>query len=752
MKTFKKNVWVLFYSIFIIGLFLLFFTIYKVSNDEYKEYELKQSNITKLTTTSINSLFIQYEMLLDMLIEQIESFSDYKKIEKLLNHMIKLNPSIIVSGISSPNGDIYISSTNDKKLELYNLKEKKETKETFIRTLNSKKMVIGRSYYVKLFDKVMIPMRKAIRDKNGKVISVITIGVDVNKILSLLSDNEHKTYLFRGFDHYIQVIKDNKKNGYLIYDKKISNKFIKYITNTAEKKYKIPIDILKNSDEVSNIFFKEYFSEDIVFASIQYIKRFDLYVITQINKDIIEDEITEQIYVLIATFLIIFIILFILFKYISENEVKKQKALYFQATHDQLTNLNNRKYLTSIFKNNEKYDPFILFFIDLDNFKSINDNYGHTYGDLVLKQVASRLKKLQVNKDILARYSGDEFLLIKYNLEDTKIEEISNQIINTLSKTYYVDKYEFNIGSSVGVSQYPKDSEIIDDIKRYADISMYEAKKQKNSFKKFDEEIKQSYFRKSKIEYELKNALIKNEIYLVYQPQIDLNGNIHGVEALVRWENKNLGFIPPDEFIKIAEATGQMISLGRYIMKTALSEIKDVYKKTGVDFQLSINISVKQFMEKEFFNKLFEYLKDNNFNKDLLTLEVTENVFIEDFNYILTLFDKLINQGIKLSLDDFGTGYSSLSLLKKLPIDELKIDKSFVDDILDDEISRNMVQSIISIGKNFHMEILAEGIETIEQKRMLNEFGCDLFQGYYFSKPIKKQQLEEYILNLKKDK
>ncbi|AXX91927.1 hypothetical protein CPU12_06305 [Malaciobacter molluscorum LMG 25693] len=752
MKTFKKNVWVLFYSIFIIGLFLLFFTIYKVSNDEYKEYELKQSNITKLTTTSINSLFIQYEMLLDMLIEQIESFSDYKKIEKLLNHMIKLNPSIIVSGISTPNGDIYISSTNDKKLELDNLKEKKETKETFIRTLNSKKMVIGRSYYVKLFDKVMIPMRKAIRDKNGKVISVITIGVDVNKILSLLSDNEHKTYLFRGFDHYIQVIKDNKKNGYLIYDKKISNKFIKYITNTAEKKYKIPIDILKNSDEVSNIFFKEYFSEDIVFASIQYIKRFDLYVITQINKDIIEDEITEQIYVLIATFLIIFIILFILFKYISENEVKKQKALYFQATHDQLTNLNNRKYLTSIFKNNEKYDPFILFFIDLDNFKSINDNYGHTYGDLVLKQVASRLKKLQVNKDILARYSGDEFLLIKYNLEDTKIEEISNQIINALSKTYYVDKYEFNIGSSVGVSQYPKDSEIIDDIKRYADISMYEAKKQKNSFKKFDEEIKQSYFRKSKIEYELKNALIKNEIYLVYQPQIDLNGNIHGVEALVRWENKNLGFIPPDEFIKIAEATGQMISLGRYIMKTALSEIKDVYKKTGVDFQLSINISVKQFMEKEFFNKLFEYLKDNNFNKDLLTLEVTENVFIEDFNYILTLFDKLINQGIKLSLDDFGTGYSSLSLLKKLPIDELKIDKSFVDDILDDEISRNMVQSIISIGKNFHMEILAEGIETIEQKRMLNDFGCDLFQGYYFSKPIKKQQLEEYILNLKKDK
>ncbi|RXK00221.1 GGDEF-domain containing protein [Arcobacter sp. CECT 8986] len=730
---------------------MFFFTIYKVSKDEYKEYEVKQSNITKLTTTSINSVFAQYEMLMDVLIGQIKNISDTNKIENLLDYMLELNSSILVSGISNPNGTIYLSSSNSIKSKLYNLKTKKETKDTFIHTLNSDKMVIGRSYYVKSFDKVMIPMRKAIKDKNGKTTSIMTIGVDANKILNLLSNNEHRSYIFRGFDHFIQVINDSKKHGYLIYDKKISNKFIDYITNTAEKKYKVPIDILKNSNEVSNIFFKEYFSDDIVFASIQYIKRFDLYVVTQIKRKIIQDDIREQIFILIGTFIVIFVILFILFKYISENEEKKQKALYFQATHDHLTRLNNRKYLTTIFKKNELDEPFVMFFIDLDNFKSINDNYGHTYGDLVLKEVAFRLKNFQNKTDVLVRYSGDEFLLIKHNLTDDKIDEIAKQIITVISKTYFVDKYEFNIGSSIGISQYPNDSEILDDIKRYADISMYEAKKQKNSFRKFDEKVKQTYFRKSNIEYELKNALAKDEIYLVYQPQIDLHGNIYGVEALVRWENKELGFIPPDEFIKIAEATGQMIPLGRYIMQTALSEIKEVYENTGINFQLSINISVKQFMEREFFNKLFEYLKDKNFNKDLLTLEVTENVFIEDFKYILELFDRLIKRGIKISLDDFGTGYSSLNLLKRLPIDELKIDKSFVDDILDDEASKNMVQSIISIGKNFDMEILAEGIETIEQKQMLNSFGCDLFQGYYFSKPIKKEQLQEYILNLKKD-
>ena len=232
---------------------------------------------------------------------------------------------------------------------------------------------------------------------------------------------------------------------------------------------------------------------------------------------------------------------------------------------------------------------------------------------------------------------------------------------------------------------------------------------------------------------------------MMYQPQIDKSGNLHGVEALVRWENEKLGFVPPDEFIKIAERTGIMTSLGDYIIKTSIEEIKNIQKTTNQKFELSINISVKQFMEIDFFSSLFRLIDNANFDRLRLTLEVTENVFIEDIKYIIDLLKKLKENGIKISLDDFGTGYSSLSLLKNLPIDELKIDKSFVDDILIDEVSRNMIESIISIGKKFNLKIVAEGIETLEQKELLENYGCNIFQGYYYSKPLKKNDLLNFI-------
>ncbi|RXJ83608.1 EAL domain-containing protein [Arcobacter sp. CECT 8985] len=749
MKTLKKNVWVLFYIILVIGILILSFIIYQISKSEYKEYEIKQENITEVTKNSVKSSLVQYEMLMDFIIEQIKNTKDEKKIEKLLDYTIKLNPSILVSGIILPNGVFYISSTNSNKKKGYNLKQREETRKSFNYTLTRDEMVLGRSYYIKQFDKIMIPLRKVIKDENGKVIYVMTMGIDENKLQNLLSKNNFISYIFRDFDHFIQVINNNINDDLKVYSQKIPRNFIKSITTN---KNNLSINTLKDNNTPMSFIFKDYYTKDAVLASILYIKRYNLFVITQIKKDIIEKEARVEISIAIGIFILIYIVLFILFKIISKSEMKKRKELYYQATHDYLTGLNNRKYLTAKFEEKKINEPFIMFFIDLDSFKSINDNYGHYYGDTVLKEVANRLNKIKQSNDTLVRYSGDEFLLIKMQLNESEISNISKKIIKEISRPYLIEEYEFVLGCSVGVSQYPKDSEKIDDIKRYADISMYEAKKDKNSFRVFDEKIKNKHFKNAQIEYELKSAIAKEEIYVVYQPQMDMLGNIYGVEALVRWENAKLGFIPPDIFIKIAETTGQMVPLGRYIMKTAIKQIKQVYERTGVEFQLSINISVKQFMEKEFLDILFYYLNKYDLKKESLTLEVTENVFIEDFNYVLKLFDKIVASGIKISLDDFGTGYSSLSLLKKLPIDELKIDKSFIDDILTDELSRNMVQSIISIGKNFNMEILAEGIENNEQKELLIDFGCDLFQGYYHSRPIKKEQLVQFIMDIKKDK
>ena len=233
----------------------------------------------------------------------------------------------------------------------------------------------------------------------------------------------------------------------------------------------------------------------------------------------------------------------------------------------------------------------------------------------------------------------------------------------------------------------------------------------------------------------------KDELFMVYQPQIDNFGYIHGVEALVRWQSATLGIVPPDEFIPVAEASGQMVKIGYFIVSRTLQEIKEVQATLGITFQTSINISIRQFMEAGFLEQFLEAIHDIQMDKLSITIEITENLFIEDIDYILPLLHEIRNCGIEISMDDFGTGYSSLSMLRRLPIDELKIDKSFIDTIVEDETAQKMVQNIIAIGKNCNMNVLAEGVETKEQRALLTSFGCDRFQGYYFAKPLLKDDL-----------
>jgi EAL domain-containing protein (putative c-di-GMP-specific phosphodiesterase class I) len=217
------------------------------------------------------------------------------------------------------------------------------------------------------------------------------------------------------------------------------------------------------------------------------------------------------------------------------------------------------------------------------------------------------------------------------------------------------------------------------------------------------------------------------------------------VEALVRWKNEKLGFVSPDQFIPVVEETGLMPEIGEFIIRTSLQEIKALQEKVGERFQLSINISVRQLIEVDFLEKFLAQLKACNFNKSLVTLEITESLFIEDVDYILGLLQEIKDEGIGLSLDDFGTGYSSLNILRKLPINELKIDKSFVDEMLNIDEDKAMVESIVSMGKNLSMDTLAEGVETKVQADMLRDFGCDIFQGYYFSKPLEKDDLADFL-------
>ena len=300
-------------------------------------------------------------------------------------------------------------------------------------------------------------------------------------------------------------------------------------------------------------------------------------------------------------------------------------------------------------------------------------------------------------------------------------------------------------GCSIGIARFPEHGTHLDELLRAADIAMYEAKKKRNSVALFRQNLEDQYLKRIRIEQMLRGAEERGEIFMAFQPQFNTEGSFHGVEALVRWSQPELGLIPPDQFIEVAEQSGGMEKLGGYIVDQSLSQIQTLNQRYDTHFRLSINISLRQFAEAEFVGSLLAKIRTAGMRTDAICLEITESLVVEDVGHFRAMLLELHEAGIRIALDDSGTGYSSLSILRDLPIDELKIDKSFVNNIQSDETSLKMVKNIINIGRIYEMDVLAEGVETEEQMRILKECGCDLFQGYLFARPMTIDALEVFI-------
>ncbi|PLT24857.1 hypothetical protein CXF89_13560 [Pseudoalteromonas sp. MelDa3] len=389
--------------------------------------------------------------------------------------------------------------------------------------------------------------------------------------------------------------------------------------------------------------------------------------------------------------------------------------------------------------------------INVDHFKLINDRYGHLSGDKVLQEVTSRLKKLEHSNELLIRYAGDEFILLTTDTHTSELRRKASIFIQAIGLPYQIGESEIRLGCSIGIAKAPEHGKTLTSLLRSANIAMYKSKKEGNTLSIFSFSMAQSYMSRLEIEERLRRAAELENFYIVYQPQVDEQNNLYGVEALVRWEDEKLGFIPPDKFISIAEYCGLMPKIGNYIIDTTLKEMSALQKSLNLSFQIAINVSAQQFTHIDFIARLKQSINRHNIDPNRITIEITESLFIDDIDKVLPILNELRGEGICISLDDFGTGYSSLNLLRTLPIDELKIDKSFVDDIMNDVQSLKMVQNIISIGKNLNLTLLAEGIETLEQKQSLIECGCDLFQGYYYSKPLILHDLQKYISDISRE-
>lgn len=437
-------------------------------------------------------------------------------------------------------------------------------------------------------------------------------------------------------------------------------------------------------------------------------------------------------------------------------DITKQKELEKEisqlAYYDSLTGIPNRlllrELLIQMIKEIKRLNSYgALLFIDLDYFKIINDTKGHNIGDIVLIETTKRIKSILRENDIVARLGGDEFIVaMKFpnndeNLVVNYINEISTKLLKEIKKPYLIHDFDFRLSASVGIVLFRNDSYSIDELMKFADTAMYNSKeKGRDRFSYFNPKLQQIIEQKADLTQKLRNAIENKEMIIHYQPQISYENNqnkIVSVEALVRWKDAKKGLLFPEKFISLADETNLIVPLGELVFEEVLIQLKqwqnDPIKK---DWKISINISYKQFQEKSFYNFLKSQIEKYEIEPNKIKLELTENLLIKNTQEILDKIKQLNNLGINLSIDDFGTGYSSLAYLKQLSINELKIDKSFIKDLPNNLNDSIIVETILSIGNKFNLNVVAEGVETQEQYEKLLSMGCKHFQGFLFKKPV----------------
>jgi len=437
---------------------------------------------------------------------------------------------------------------------------------------------------------------------------------------------------------------------------------------------------------------------------------------------------------------------------ITERSEWEEKLIY-QANFDQLTGLFNRHYMqaymdSALTRARRQHLKVVLLFIDLDNFKNINDTLGHDIGDEVLRQTANRIRTLLRESDTPARTGGDEFTVLLEGLEEIAHSEVvARKLVDIFKKPFTVNKREVYTSVSIGISLYPDDSESLDQLMQYADMAMYQAKEDgRNNYRFFSSDMCRSSEEQMLVTNHLRYALAKNEFSLSFQPKIDIvKGRIIGAEALLRWHNPELGDVPPDRFIYLAENMGFIESIGTWVLEEACREAMRWQEFSSEKLQVSVNISPQQFRAGSLLSAVDSALNLSCLPSEQLELEITESLLLQDsdrpFNILRTLHD----QGVSLALDDFGTGYSSLSYLKRFPLQVLKIDRSFVRDLQENENSRALVEAIIAMGHSLKLKIVAEGVENEAQLNFLRHRDVKIIQGFLFSPPVPAEKFHALL-------
>lgn len=435
----------------------------------------------------------------------------------------------------------------------------------------------------------------------------------------------------------------------------------------------------------------------------------------------------------------------------EELKISKEKIRKIAYT-DYLTELPNRvaftEMLDSVMLTLRNDELIALIDIDLDNFKNINDTLGHSFGDEMLIDVAHRLQGVLEEDDYLARIGGDEFVVLTQNIKDiSSYEDKIKKIQKSFTYPFVLSTKEFFVTVSMGITFAPKDGKTTQTLVKNMDSAMYVAKENgKNNYCYFDDSINARMMKKIEMQSELRKAIENSEFVVHYQPQMDLNTNkVVGFEALARWEHPKDGLVMPLEFIPIAEESGLIVGIGKKILIEACQQLK-VWEDEGYDdITIAVNLSARQFKDSYFLSMVYDVIEETHVNPKKLEFEITESIALDDIEYTVATIRKLQELGITFSLDDFGTGYSSLNYLKQLPVNNLKIDKSFLDTVLDNKSDQKIVSTMIDLARVLNINVIAEGVEMLEQEEFLKVANCNKAQGYLYSKPLPKEEAGEIL-------
>lgn len=558
----------------------------------------------------------------------------------------------------------------------------------------------------------------SIAKNNLKTLETRSEIASVATDIGLFDKNILNNDLYITIDWYNKYLNNNN-----LYENKVFNDFYRLIIPENRKKYMAHMNnLFKTKDKIYSIEFpiKPYDSDEIIWIE-------ENGVIVRNDNLEIERVIGSH-------------------KNITIQK-EKNKKIYNLIQFDSLTGLHNKKsiemYITQLIKDENDKKHAILF-LDIDNFKYINDTYGHNVGDQILIKFSKIIKDQLTENQFIGRFGGDDFILVVKNYNNkNELDKFIKRINFNLN--IIVDSINFNVRPSIGVAVFPEHGKNTSDLISRADLSMFEAKSQKNKiYITFDKKLKQKYnFIK-----EIKNGIKNNEFYMVFQPIINtFDNSLFSTEALIRWDSKSFGFVPPNEFIKIAEENGLIYDLGLFTIEESIKFSIKTSKLINKDIKISINLSPIQINDKNIVEDISSLINKYSINPNLIVFEITESAVMKNIKNSLSTINQLKKLGVKIALDDFGTGYSSLNYLRNIPVDILKIDKSFIDLITENEKDIKLIEAILMIAKNENLEVIAEGVETKSQLKVLNSVGCKNIQGYYFSKPLKIEIFKDFIYN-----